>query len=415
VCRNCGALVSPGETVCPQCGALLGDQPLRAAERSFYDREAMRFARAIFQRPATFTFVFLIANVFIFLLMEMAGGSQSEPVLREFGAKYNSLIDEGQWWRFVTPVFLHIGPIHLLANMYGLWVLGPYVERLYGSAKFVVFWVVAGVAGVAASYLTVLPPGTAVGPIARFLFRANDGPSAGASGALFGLIGVLFIFGIKYRQELPEGFKQAFGTGMLPTILINIFIGYSLPFIDNAAHLGGLAAGMAMAALVGYKRPGARGPVALAWHVLQIAALALIIASFVMVVLQPGFTRQAREIMAYRAAMDSGKAAFARAFDGGDTQAIGYGLVALDGAPRWSDEAVAYLNELKILLLRAGYLAETRAQDGAAPERVAERKAVLLAFNSWQERFEMWMDDVAKKNNIKWQKRVFTAPPGKGP
>jgi rhomboid protease GluP len=80
---------------------------------------------------------------------------------------------------------------------------------------------------------------------------------------LFGLVGVLFIFGIKFRHELPEGFKRAFGTGMLPIIVINLVIGFvGRGFIDNAAHLGGLLSGAALALAVDYRRPGERAGVA---------------------------------------------------------------------------------------------------------------------------------------------------------
>src|SRR5207244_1635441 len=130
-------------------------------------------------------------------------------------------------------------------------------------------------------YLTVAKPGTAIGPIARFIFKTNDVPSAGASGALFGLVGVLFVFGIKFRHELPEGFKRAFGTGLLPVIMINLFIGFvGRGFIDNAAHLGGMLSGAALALAVGYRRPGERPSIAISWHVLQIMALALVAVSF---------------------------------------------------------------------------------------------------------------------------------------
>ena len=89
------------------------------------------------------------------------------------------------------------------------------------------------------SYLTVRP-GLAGRSACGFIFKTYDNPSAGASGALFGLVGVLFVFGIKFRHELPEGFKRAFGTGLLPMIVLNLFIGYVLRgFIDNAAHLAG--------------------------------------------------------------------------------------------------------------------------------------------------------------------------------
>src|SRR5215204_5126715 len=290
VCRHCGALVGAGEGRCMMCGTPVarGAEPPTPSQRAHADPETVRFLRAVISRPATFTFVFLIANIFLYLLMWLSGGATGQ-ILLAYGAKLNYLIDhDGQWWRLVTPIFLHVhlpglGPLHLLSNMYGLFMLGPYVEKLYGSARFVVFWVLTGVAGVAASYLAVRPE-WARGAPGQFLFKTYDSPSAGASGALFGLMGVLFVFGLKYRHELPEGLKRAFGTGLLPTLVINLFIGYmGRGFIDNAAHLGGLVSGMGLALLVGYKRPGARGAVAHAWHAAQVGCLALVVVSFAMV------------------------------------------------------------------------------------------------------------------------------------
>src|SRR5205085_5035586 len=286
MCRNCGALVGVNETQCSMCGAPK-DSALRTQSRApvvVHDHETVRFARAILSRPYIFTIVFIIANIFVFILTAEAGADDNPAVLIRFGAKVKSLIDnQHEWWRLVTPIVLHGGIAHILMNMYGLWVIGPYVERLYGSAKFVVFWVVTGVAGVVASYLSVQPGIHNAGPIGRFLFKSQDAVSVGASGALFGLIGVLFVFGIKFRHELPEGFKRAFGTGMLPTILLNIVIGYMVPVIDNAAHMGGLVAGALLALIVDYKRPGESKGIAIVWHILQVAALALVIVSFVMV------------------------------------------------------------------------------------------------------------------------------------
>ena len=209
-----------------------------------------------------------------------------ERVLVAYGAKLNFLIDAPyrQWWRFIAPIFIHGNLIHLLLNMYALMMIGPFVEKLYGSAKFVVFWVLTGICGVMASYLTVRPQ-LASGSFARFIFKAHDDPSVGASGALFGLIGVLFVFGIKFRRELPEGFKRAFGTGMLPIIFINLFIGFiGRGFIDNAAHLGGLVSGAVLALGVTYQRPGARRSITTAWRVLQILALAVLVVAFYKVV-----------------------------------------------------------------------------------------------------------------------------------
>ncbi len=212
------------------------------------DRETIRFARAVLTRPFKFTIVFFVANLFVFLLMwessgmtmSVLGNSFPDAVLIAYGAKLNYLINGPfrQWWRFVTPMFVHINVLHLVMNMLSLLILGPFVEKLYGSAKFVFFWVLTGMAGTLASYLT-LRPSLAHGFFGRFLFKSVDVPSAGASGALFGLIGVLFVFGIKYRHELPERFKRVFGTGLLPIILINLFIGFfGRIHAGNAAHLG---------------------------------------------------------------------------------------------------------------------------------------------------------------------------------
>jgi membrane associated rhomboid family serine protease len=290
ICRNCSALVGAAETSCHVCGAPV--TPAAAPAIPLHERYAISYARAVLSRPYIFTIVFLIANLFVFMLMwESSGmssavlwGGFSEPVLLAYGAKTNYLIRHNhEWWRFVTPVFIHVNLPHVLINMYSLWVIGPWVEKLYGSSKFTVFWVVTGVAGVFASYLTVIE-GSQPGFIAAFLFKNYDGPSAGASGALFGLVGVLFVFGIKYRRELPEGFKRAFGTGMLPIILLNVGIGFlGRGVIDNAAHMGGLLSGAALATVVSYKRPGASTGMTIAWRVAQIAALLLVLISFVVV------------------------------------------------------------------------------------------------------------------------------------
>ena len=205
-----------------------------------------------------------------------------EHVLVAYGAKLNYLINAPnyQWWRFIAPMFIHINLIHLLVNMYSLMMVGPFVEKLYGSAKFTFFWVVTGIFGLVASYLTVRPQ-LATNAFARFIFKSDDLPSAGASGALFGLVGVLFVFGIKFRRELPEGFKRAFGTGMLPIIFINLFIGFiGRGFIDNAAHLGGLLSGAALALAVDYRRPGVRPTITHIWRALQLLALSTVVLGF---------------------------------------------------------------------------------------------------------------------------------------
>jgi rhomboid protease GluP len=199
----------------------------------------LEFLQALWARRPTFTYFFFGLNIFIFILMAFAGGSTNGLTLMAFGVKSNAEIASGQWWRFVTPIFLHIGLLHILFNSYALWIVGPQVEKLYGGARFVILYVLTGVAGVAASY-----------------FYHPENQSAGASGAIFGLFGVLLVFGIRHRHDIPPFFKRAVGTGVLPVILINLVIGFSIPAIDNSAHIGGLLAGAALAAIIPFQRPG---------------------------------------------------------------------------------------------------------------------------------------------------------------
>ncbi len=286
MCRNCASIVGAGETQCAVCGAPTSTQPAAPPAQRAPDRETVKFAKAVLNRPYKFTIFLLIANLFVFMLMWESSGLTSEvllqgfpePVLIAYGAKLNYLVNAPnyQWWRFIAPMFIHVNLIHLLVNMYSLLMVGPFVEKLYGGARFIVFWVFTGIAGVVASYLTV-QPNLARGAFGRFIFKDVDLPSAGASGAFFGLVGVLFVFGIKFRRELPEGFKRAFGTGMIPIILINLFIGFlGRQFIDNAAHLGGLLSGAAIALAVNYRRPGARSMITPVWRTLQILSLSII-------------------------------------------------------------------------------------------------------------------------------------------
>jgi membrane associated rhomboid family serine protease len=423
VCRSCGAIVGAGQNVCAVCDAPLATAPTRdaSAPAVSYDRETLRFARAVLSRPYILTIVFLISNFFVFLLMWHSSGMSGsalwvfpEPVLKAYGAKLNRLIDQGQWWRFVTPMFVHVNILHLLVNMYSLWMVGPYVEKLYGSAKFVFFWVTTGVAGVVASYLTVLSPGTPLSALGQFIFKTQDNPSAGASGAIFGLVGVLFVFGIKFRHELPEGFKRAFGTGLLPVIMINLFIGYMAKgFIDNAAHLGGLISGAALALVVSYRRPGERSSLALAWQVAQISALALVAVSFVRVAQHfrdPGSGVQVTET---RPLGPTGKVweflTFAKAMN----DALEVLQSAVKGDPNGVDAAVGSLEattppdikadqlkrKLEALLQRAKQPEQSATPNGgrAAPKVDSQRSKLLSDFAALEKEYNDWLRTTGKQ------------------
>ena len=327
-----------------------------------------------------------------------------EPVLEAYGAKMNALIAAGQWWRFVTPMFIHVNLPHILVNMYSLWMVGPYVERLYGSAKFVIFWVVTGIGGVVASYLAVRPSMSG-NILTRFLFKTQDVPSAGASGALFGLVGVLFVFGIKFRRELPEGFKRAFGTGMLPIILINLFIGYvGRGVIDNAAHVGGLLSGAALATVVQYRRLGESKGVAAVWRVLQVSALGLVAVSFFYVArnlrlppasqLQVGPIKLENPVFVFYAnAMNQAQEAFWQAVHDRDLGALDGAIKSLDEAPSVDPTAEEFKKRLKELLVRAKVEA---VATGAAGEK--SRSRLNQDFIAWSEQYGAWLKSVIGNN-----------------
>src|SRR5262249_45211849 len=131
---------------------------------------------------------------------------------------------------------------------YALWVVGIQVEKLYGSARFLLIYLLSGVGGVAGSYL-----GQALIP------KHIDAPSVGASGAIFGLFGVLAVFGFRYRREMPPAIRRAMTAGVLPVIAINLIIGFSIRFIDNSAHIGGLLTGAALTLIIPYIAPGREG------------------------------------------------------------------------------------------------------------------------------------------------------------
>src|SRR5581483_11251265 len=152
------------------------------------------FLHAVWSRRPIFTYTFFTINIVIFVLMTIAGGTTNDSTLLAFGVKANWLINQGEYWRFLTPVFIHIGLLHLFFNSYALWIVGPQVEKLYGGPKFVLLYLLTGIAGVYGSY--AYHPYTI---------------SAGASGAIFGLFVVLLVFGLRYRSSIPDVFKRAVG------------------------------------------------------------------------------------------------------------------------------------------------------------------------------------------------------------
>lgn len=423
MCRSCGSIIGAGQTECAVCGASTSASTSNRPSnqpRTVADRETMRFARAVLTRPYKFTIILLVINVFVFLVTWQTSGiplSMVTPlpneVLLAFGAKLNYLIQtQHEWWRLVTPMFLHVNLLHLVINMYSLWIVGPYVERLYGSAKFVVFWVVTGVAGLVASYLTVRP-GMPVGSFAGFLFKTVDSPSAGASGALFGLVGVLFVFGIKFRHELPEGFKRAFGTGLLPMILMNLFIGYLLRgLIDNAAHLGGLLSGAMLALVVDYRRPDEKTGLALTWRILQVAAILLVVVGFIKTIQHisdplPGAGIQSVQLdpnarfVFFALAMNKAGEAFDVILKEHDVTRADAALKALESAPSLDPKADELRDRLKALLVKAKAIYGPAETAKPSAEDLKQQQTELRAdYDSWIDEYDIWLKTTGRSYGL---------------
>lgn len=146
-------------------------------------------------------------------------------VLVQYGAKENDLIIHGQYWRFITPIFLHANLLHVGLNMLNFVILGVFLERLFGHWRFLLIYLVTGVVSI----------------ISSFYFMPQE-VSVGASGAIFGLVGAYSIFVLIHRR--------AFRNGGIPTLLwlvivigVNLSIGLFIPNVDNYAHTGGLLSG----------------------------------------------------------------------------------------------------------------------------------------------------------------------------
>ena len=189
---------------------------------------SLRESRSTARRRPVVTYALLAVNLLVFAAAQRAGAGDDPEVLLDYGAMFSPLIADGQYWRLFTAMFLHADVPHILFNGLGLLLFGSLVERTYGHLRFGVIYVIAGLAG---SVLSFGMNSIAIG--------------AGASGAIFGVLGALGAFFAVQRNTIgvPARINLA---GI--AVLAGISLGYGLvtPRIDNWAHLGGLVGGAAM-------------------------------------------------------------------------------------------------------------------------------------------------------------------------
>lgn len=169
------------------------------------------------------TIVFLSIMVIYFVVMTLNGGTTNSETLVRFGALYPPFINEySQYYRFVTAIFIHIGFMHILFNGYALYIFGTQIERVMGSFKYALFFLISGIGG----------------NIITYFFTFNS-LSAGASGSLFGMFGA-FLYLIQHHKNMitPEGRRS-----ILSLLGINLVFTLLVPNISITAHFGGLIIG----------------------------------------------------------------------------------------------------------------------------------------------------------------------------
>lgn len=183
------------------------------------------------------TYVLIALNVAVFALMIAAGGPGNSYVVLDFGASYEPFFRQGQYWRLVMPMFLHLGWLHLGTNMFVLFILGPVLEEMYGYGRFLLLYVGAGICGSFAS-MTI-----------------SHNVAAGASGAIMGVAGAILVAGYVHRATLPHRLARVFSRGRLPFMLLifvvmELVVDRSIPNVDHWGHVGGLVGGALLALLI---------------------------------------------------------------------------------------------------------------------------------------------------------------------
>lgn len=264
MCPACRALVDRNERVCPFCGENTSGAPRGGATR---------VVSRVVPEQARYTTAILSINLVLYALSlaasarrggeldlnSLLGGIDSLTLVK-LGAKYGPAIAAGDWWRFLTPIFLHGGLIHLAFNSIVLFDLGPAVEQIYGSHKYIVLYLVTGAAGFVLS----------------FLWHPYS-VSIGASGAVFGLIGAMIGYGQRHRSSFGESVKTMY----VRWAIYGLIYGFIVPGVDNSAHLGGLGAGILFGFLV-TDMPSITREQILFWKILRTIMIAAVIFGFIM-------------------------------------------------------------------------------------------------------------------------------------
>jgi rhomboid protease GluP len=228
---------SDGEVLPPHAA---GQAPMPDYEREASRPNSRERGWNILATPGTY--ILLAINIAVFGWMILHGVSAKEPTrdqLIHYGATNAYLILTGQWWRLLTATFVHVGLLHIATNMWCLWNLGLLGEPLLGPVGLIVVYLVTGIAGNLLSLLSNV--------------MARDGVSvgAGASGAVFGIAGILIVLLSNKKLPIPAFELNRLRRSVIQFAVLNLVLGIGANFtsivrIDNHAHIGGFLSGLAL-------------------------------------------------------------------------------------------------------------------------------------------------------------------------
>ncbi len=256
--------------ICPECmrPAAVGFQcPEEVKEAQHGVRQARTAFGGRVSAGRDVTTALVAVNIVVFLIMVASGTGFISGSISALFARFADIpgrvvvvgpggtqtvlqgVAHGDVYRLVTAMFLHFGVIHLALNMYVLFLVGPTLEQSLGRLRFLALYFIAGIGG----------------SVGTFVFGPHAEVAAGASGAIFGLFGAYYV--VARRIGAATG-------PIVATIVLNLVISFSVPFIDVRAHLGGLVTGAAIAAVLAYA-PRARRSVIQAAGSVTILALLL--------------------------------------------------------------------------------------------------------------------------------------------
>jgi rhomboid protease GluP len=263
MCPHCRAFITTKDRVCPYCNENVGP---RAVDL----RSAGEVIGGFIPHARFNTMMILVVNFGLYLAtavyaMKIGKGSLMSPggeVLLNFGSKvglgYLMGPSEvyGQWWRLVTAGFLHGNLLHIAMNSWVLFDLGAQVEEVYGASRMWVIYFLSSCAGFLASAWW------------------NPSISIGASAGLCGLIGAMIALGMRHRNPMGDAIRGMYIRWAIYTIIM----GFIIPFVDNAAHIGGLAGGFAVAYIS--QTPGRYPAVETLWRAAAFFCILLTLVSF---------------------------------------------------------------------------------------------------------------------------------------